>query len=179
MTDSDDARARWRPFHRIEIWRGERRSSRALEKARQSRSDRTAPSRRPTGEHSNRRNAAMLGAVGASLAVISLLFLGPGSINTWMSQRRQTQTLNAKIDTLDKANAALTERQKQLKDPQTIAYLARRNYGMVPKGSKSYAILPSPQQSAELDGTWPFIELSRDQASPHPDTEQSAPATVP
>lgn len=179
MTDSDDAGTRWRPFRRVETWRGERRSSRALERARQTRSARTTPSRRPAGEHSNRRNAAMLGAVGVSLAVISLLFLGPGSINTWMSQRRQTQTLNAKIDTLDKANAALTERQKQLKDPQTIAYLARRNYGMVPKGSKSYAILPSPQQSAELDGTWPFIELSREPASPSDGTDPSTPTTVP
>lgn len=121
------------------------------------------------------RNAAMIGAAAASLAVISLLFLGPGSIKTLISQRHQTQALQTKIATIDKANAALVERRRELNDPQTIAYLARQNYGMVPKGAKAYAILPSPTQSLTLAGTWPFVVLK----PVSPTAPQGGPTTIP
>lgn len=111
-----------------------------------------------------RRSAAMIGAAVGAVVVIVVLFLGPGTIGIWMNQRSQTAELHDKISTIDKANAALAEQKRQLNDPKTVAYLARRNYGMVPKGSKSYAILPQPQASVVLTDTWPFVELSHTSA---------------
>ena len=101
----------------------------------------------------------MIGAGVASVLLILLLFLGPGSFNVWLGQRDQTQQLNAKISTLDRANQSLAARAKQLNDPQAIIELARRDYGMVPKGSKAYAILPTPVPDDRPSGTWPFVEL--------------------
>lgn len=143
-----------------------RRDRRALEFARRDRGEpaltpSTSPSdgaREPVA-HPTRRRAAMVGASAASLALLLLLFLGPGSFRVWSQQRSQTSQLDAKLTALDTANASLALRAKQLKNPQAITELARRDYGMVPKGSKAYAILPAPVPDLRPGGTWPFIEL--------------------
>lgn len=121
----------------------------------------------------------MIGAAVGAVVVIVVLFLGPGTIGIWMNQRNQTAALHDKISTIDRANAALAERKRQLKDPKTVAYLARRNYGMVPKGSKSYAILPQPQATVELTATWPFVELSHTAAGLTPTSTQGPATTAP
>lgn len=155
-----------------------RRDRRALEYARRDRnepgpaiadSDQTgsrSPAARP-----KRRNAAMIGTAIASVLLILLLFLGPGSFNVWFGQRDQTSRLDAKISTLDRANDALAERAKQLKDPQAIVELARRDYGMVPKGSKAYAILPAAVPDDRPSGTWPFVELQATRPAIPPTTQ--------
>ena len=156
-----------------------RRDRRALEFARR---DRNEPGPEAAGTDSagsrspqlrpKRRNAAMIGAAAASVLLILLLFLGPGSINVWFSQRDQTRRLDAKISTIDRANDSLSARAKQLNDPQAIIELARRDYGMVPKGSKAYAILPTAVPDDRPSGTWPFVELRATGPATPPTTQQ-------
>lgn len=155
-----------------------RRDRRALEFARRDRnepgpavagSDSAEP--RPSVHRPRRRNAAMIGAAVASVLLILLLFLGPGSINVWLGQRSQTRQLDATISTLDRANDSLAARAKQLNDPQAVVELARRDYGMVPKGSKAYAILPAPVPDNRPSGTWPFVRLRATGPIPPPTTQ--------
>lgn len=183
MTSAGDAGGRTGPLARVTAWRAARRDRRALDFARSDRPEQSptesARARETNGPaRPHRRSAAMIGAGVASVVVIVLLFLGPGSFAVWSSQRSQTHQLDAKISALDEANASLAEQAKQLHDPQAIRELARRNYGMVPKGSKSYAILPSPSPDTALRGTWPFVELTDPPASP-PSESRSAPTTTP
>lgn len=111
-------------------------------------------------ESGTRRRAwTIVPAVLAVVIVLTLVFLGPGSFRIWSSQRAQTKELNSRIDALDRANAQLEARAAQLRDPEAIKELARRDYGMVPKGSKAYAILPSPKVDPRPSGTWPFVTL--------------------
>ncbi len=107
-----------------------------------------------------RRRATILGAGFAAVVLLSLVFLGPGSFRVWSSQQHQTKELNAKIATLQRANEALAKRAKQLKDPEAIKELARRDYGMAPKGSQAYAILPAARPDDRPGGAWPFVKLA-------------------
>lgn len=197
MTGPGDAGHGLDPWRRIATWRADRRSRRALDLARRDRVDggsastkrtrastSTKPGRGASGAapdasvpRPHRRNAAKVGAAFAAVVVIMLLFLGPGSIGVFNSQRSQTAALNDKIATLDEANASLAKQATELHDPQAIRELARRNYGMVPKGSKSYAILPSPSSSSDLEGTWPFVELTPRAEPAAPDTKSDSAST--
>lgn len=106
-----------------------------------------------------RRGATMFLAGLGAVVMLTLVFLGPGSFRVWSSQRSQTNDLNEKIEALDRANARLETRAAQLQDPEAIKELARRDYGMVPKGAKAYAILPAPEPDTRPNGTWPFVTL--------------------
>jgi cell division protein FtsB len=185
MTESDGARSSLRELPaRVRAARVARRDRRALEFARRDRGE-PGPSptepesgdARPTAPRPGRRNAAMIGAGVASVLLILLLFLGPGSINVWLGQRDQTRQLDAKISTIDRANDALAARAKQLEDPQAIIELARRDYGMVPKGSKAYAILPTPVPDDRPSGTWPFVELRSTGSASPPTTQRPSDST--
>lgn len=116
---------------------------------------------RESAAPSPRRRRAMVAAAGVASIAVLLLLLGPSSFRTWMSQRSQTATLETKIDTLDTANDALEQRAKELRQSDTIKSMARKNYGMVPKGAKAYAITPSASDHGALGSTWPFAELAR------------------
>lgn len=110
---------------------------------------------------SRRRGAAMVAAVVFGVVALTMVFLGPGSFRIWSSQRAQTRSLNDKIAALDRANAQLASRAAELRDPAAIKQLARSDYGMVPAGSKAFAILPSPVPDPRPSGTWPFVTLQR------------------
>lgn len=105
-----------------------------------------------------------IAGVGA-VVLLTLVFLGPASFRVWSSQRSETSELNAKIEALDRANARLETRAAQLKNPESIEELARRDYGMVPKGSKAFAILPAPRPDKRPGGTWPFVMLRSETAT--------------
>jgi cell division protein FtsB len=129
-----------------------------------------------TDTRKRRRGATMLLAGLGAVVVLTLVFLGPGSFRVWSSQRSQTHALNEKIEALDRANARLRTRAAQLNDPESIRELARRDYGMVPKGSKAFAILPAPKPDTRPAGTWPFVTLAPTGDGP---ASGAAPTTVP
>ena len=106
----------------------------------------------------------MLGAGVAGAVLLLLVFLGPGSFRIWSSQRQQTRELSAKVATLDRTNEQLQAQAERLQNPAAIKELARQEYGMVPKGSKAYAILPSPAPSNRPSGAWPFVQLKPETA---------------
>lgn len=109
-----------------------------------------------------RRPAAVVAAGLFAVVLLLLVFLGPGSFRVWASQREQTRSLNTRITALDRANAQLADRAARLRDPAAIRELARSDYGMVPKGSQAFAILPSPHVDTRPSGTWPFVTLSEE-----------------
>lgn len=115
-----------------------------------------------------RRGAAMVGAGSVAVILLILVFLGPGSFRVWSAQRAQTNELNEKIAALDLANSRLEARAAQLRDPEAIKELARRDYGMVPKGSKAFAIIPAPKVDPRPWGTWPFVTLRSGTGTPGP-----------
>lgn len=102
----------------------------------------------------------------AAVVLLTLVFLGPGSFRVWSSQRSQTSDLEARIEALDRANERLETRVEQLNDPEAIKELARRDYGMVPRGSKAFAILPAPSPDRLPSDTWPFVTLQSQGAPP-------------
>ncbi|HET8930192.1 MAG TPA: septum formation initiator family protein [Acidimicrobiales bacterium] len=112
------------------------------------------------------RGTRMAVAGVGAIVLLILVFLGPGSFRVWSSQRSETSELNAKIEALDRANARMEARAAQLKNSESIEELARRDYGMVPKGSKAFAILPAPRPDKRPGGTWPFVMLRSDAAPP-------------
>lgn len=118
---------------------------------------------------SGRRGATILVAGIAAVVLLTLVFLGPTSFRIWSSQRSQTKELNDRITALDRANAQLEARAAQLRNPEAVRELARRDYGMVPKGSKAFAIIPAPVPDDRPGGLWPFVELQ-------PGDSTSAPA---
>jgi len=128
-----------------------------------------------TEPRKRRRGATMLLAGLGAVVVLTLVFLGPGSFRVWSSQRAQTHALSEKIEALDQANARLETRAAQLKDPDSIKQLARRDYGMVPKGAKAFAILPAPEPDTRPAGTWPFVTLAPTGSG----STGSAPTTAP
>jgi hypothetical protein len=91
---------------------------------------------------------------------VGVLFVGPFPVRTWWSQHTEAGRLEQQIAVLDKANAHLTQRSRELDDPATIAALARRDYGMVHKGESAYAILPPPVPANRLPAVWPFVPLT-------------------
>lgn len=106
-----------------------------------------------------RRNVAIWAAGGVVAVVLLLLFVGPAQVGIWRGQRAETRQLNAKIEALTEANERLEARATELRDPEAVKELARRDYGMVPKGSRAYAILPAPTPDHHPGGAWPFVEL--------------------
>ncbi len=117
------------------------------------------------GARRHRRGLTIFFAGFAGVVLLTLLFLGPGSFRVWSAQRAETSELDARIEALERANERLEARAAELRDPEAIKELARRDYGMVPKGSKAFAILPSPEVDKRPSGTWPFVHL---EAEPDP-----------
>lgn len=120
----------------------------------------------PGPPRNRRRRLAIWFAGGLATVVLFVLFLGPGPFRVWKEQRTQTGELNARIEALEGANDRLRARAEQLRDPEAIKELARRDYGMVPKGSKAYAILPAPVPEHRPGGAWPFVDLAPESADP-------------
>ncbi len=118
------------------------------------------------GRPNRRRRIAIGVAAVVATGVLSMLFLGPGPFRVWQSQRAETAELNNRIAALDRANERLEARATQLRDPEAITELARRDYGMVPEGSKAYAILPAPAPDHRPGGVWPFVVLQADPDGP-------------
>lgn len=118
------------------------------------------------GQRQRRRRLAAWAAGGFATVVLFVLFLGPGPFRVWQSQRTQVEELNARIEALDRANERLQARAERLRDPEAIEELARRDYGMVPKGSKAYAILPAPAPDHRPGGAWPFVVLQPESGEP-------------
>jgi cell division protein FtsB len=100
-----------------------------------------------------RRNARLrwLGTRVGSVAVSILLVYAVFPVRTYLSQRSDTNRAREQLEVLSEENDRLERRTDELRDPETIEEIARRDHNLVMPGEESYAILPAPEQAPEDD----------------------------
>jgi cell division protein FtsB len=91
-----------------------------------------------------------VGSVAVSLLLVYAVF----PVRTYLSQRSDTTRAREQLEVLSNENDRLERRADELRDPETIEEIARRDHNLVMPGEESYAILPPPQQ-APADDTEP------------------------
>jgi cell division protein FtsB len=122
-------------------------------------SRRLVPSRRldklaPIDEEAReRRNARLrwLGTRVGSLALSGLLVYAVFPVRTYLSQRSDTNRAREQRDVLSEENERLEQRADELRDPETVEEIARRDHNLVMPGEESYAILPPPESATAGD----------------------------
>jgi cell division protein FtsB len=104
-------------------------------------------------EARERRNARLrwLGTRVGSVAVSILLVYAVFPVRTYLSQRSDTNRAREQLEVLSKENDRLERRADELRDPETIEEIARRDHNLVMPGEESYGILPPPEQAPEDD----------------------------
>jgi cell division protein FtsB len=112
--------------------------------------DRLAPA---TEESRERRNARLrwLGTRVGSLALTGLLVYAVFPVRTYLNQRSETNRAREQLDVLSEENGRLERRADELRDPETIEEIARRDHNLVMPGEESYGILPPPEPATEGD----------------------------
>lgn len=102
-----------------------------------------------------RRNARLrwLGTRVGSVALTGLLVYAVFPVRTYLNQRAETNRAREQLEVLSEENDRLEQRADDLRDPETIEEIARRDHNLVMPGEESYAILPPPEQAPEGDST--------------------------
>jgi cell division protein FtsB len=108
-------------------------------------------------EARERRNARLrwLGTRLGTVALTGLLVYAVFPVRTYLNQRSDTDRARQQLEVLGDANDRLDQRADELREPETIEEIARRDHGLVMPGEESYGILPAPEQApaAESDGS--------------------------
>jgi cell division protein FtsB len=103
----------------------------------------------PADEEARQRRLALLRRVGMrvgsiTLAIMVLYAVFP--VRTYLNQRAATERAREQIEVLSRENDRLEQRAEDLRDPETVEELARRELGLVKPGEESYGILPAPEE---------------------------------
>jgi cell division protein FtsB len=104
-------------------------------------------------EARGRRNARLrwLGTRVGSVALSGLLVYAVFPVRTYLSQRSDTNRAREQLDVLSEENERLEQRADELRDPETVEEIARRDHNLVMPGEESYVILPPPEPAPEGD----------------------------
>jgi cell division protein FtsB len=104
-------------------------------------------------EARDRRNARLrwLGTRVGSVALTGILVYAVFPVRTYLSQRSDTDRAREQLDVLSEENERLEQRADELRDPETVEEIARRDHNLVMPGEESYAILPPPEAAPEGD----------------------------
>jgi cell division protein FtsB len=104
-------------------------------------------------EARERRNARLrwLGTRVGSVALSGLLVYAVFPVRTYLSQRSDTNRAREQLDVLSEENERLEQRADELRDPETVEEIARRDHNLVMPGEESYAILPPPEAAPDGD----------------------------
>jgi cell division protein FtsB len=102
-------------------------------------------------EARERRNARLrwLGTRVGSVALTGLLVYAVFPVRTYLSQRSDNDRAREQLDVLSEENERLERRADELRDPETVEEIARRDHNLVMPGEESYAILPPPEPGPE------------------------------
>jgi cell division protein FtsB len=102
-------------------------------------------------EARERRNARLrwLGTRVGSVALSGLLVYAVFPVRTYLSQRSDTNRAREQLDVLSEENDRLEQRADELRDPETVEEIARRDHNLVMPGEESYAILPPPEPEGD------------------------------
>ncbi len=104
-------------------------------------------------EARERRNTRLrwLGTRVGSVALSGLLVYAVFPVRTYLSQRSDNNRAREQLDVLSEENERLEQRADELRDPETVEEIARRDHNLVMPGEESYAILPPPEPAPEGD----------------------------
>lgn len=76
--------------------------------------------------------------------IVGVVFIGVFPSKTYLTQRRELDAVDARLQVLTRENERLAERARLLRTDAEIERLARSEYNLVRPGEEAYAILPSP-----------------------------------
>ncbi len=99
------------------------------------------------------RRAGMIAACGA-LAAVLIYSIFP--VGLYLDQRVASDRARERLEVISEENDRLAERADELRDPETVEEIARRDYGLVLPGEEPYGVLPPP---AETTTTAPTTTL--------------------
>ena len=106
---------------------------------------------------------AFLGGFVVPLLVAAGLFAGlvyfVFPTTTWLEQRAEAAELDDSMRRLQAEQAVLREDISQMRTPEEVERLARRDFGLVFPGEEAFAMLPAPPAPVEIPRSWPFSIL--------------------
>ena len=109
----------------------------------------------------HRRPMALIGrrtAVVATVVAVTLVLVELPA-RSYLSQQSDVAEARAELAELERANDRLEVRQERLSDPDEIARIARRDYGLVDVGQESYSVLPTAAAGLVMPRAWPFEQI--------------------
>jgi len=68
-------------------------------------------------------------------------------VRTYLDQRAATQRARERLEIISQENERLADQAEELRDPETVEEIARRDYGLVLPGEESYGVLPPPEDT--------------------------------
>jgi cell division protein FtsB len=105
----------------------------------------------PADPEARERRIARIYRVGArfgfaTLAVLLIYAVFP--VRTYLNQRSSSDRARQQIEVLSRENDRLEQRTEDLRDPETVEELARRELGLVQPGEESYGVFAPPAEEA-------------------------------
>lgn len=110
----------------------------------------------------------LVGPLVGAAALVVFLVAGVFPTRTYLHQRDEIATAEAKLQILSAENEKLVDRVEQLHTDSEIERLAREQYNLVRPGEEAYAILPGPADPEPDELAPPPAELRA------PEPEQSS-----
>jgi cell division protein FtsB len=80
-------------------------------------------------------------------------------VRSYLRQQSDVDAARADLAELERENDELAARQERLSDPDEIARIARREYGLVEVGEESYSVLPPTSAGLVMPRAWPFDQI--------------------
>ncbi len=100
-----------------------------------------------------RRSAVIATVVAVTVVLVAL------PVRSYLGQQSDVAAARADLEELEHENDQLAARQRRLSDPDEIARIARRDYGLVEVGEESYSVLPPTTAGLVMPNAWPFDRL--------------------
>jgi cell division protein FtsB len=100
-----------------------------------------------------RRSAVIATVVAVTVVLVAL------PVRSYLHQQSDVAAARAELDELERENDQLAARQERLSDPDDIARIARRDYGLVEVGEESYSVLPPTSAGLVMPQAWPFDRI--------------------
>lgn len=83
------------------------------------------------------------------LVVLGVMVIS-GPLRSYLDQRDRVDLLERQLQVLDEANASLSQRAHDLRDPAHQELLARERYGYVRPGEVAYVVVPPERDTSEI-----------------------------
>jgi cell division protein FtsB len=105
----------------------------------------------------SRRQAGTL--IVAVIAGLVIAYLVAVPTRNYFSQRSETASADAELDTLQAEIDELEDRSTALEDPDEVIRIAREEYHYVNPGEEAFVVLPPAPPPLPIPAGWPFDAL--------------------